>query len=386
MRTTKYDYNVGQIISDGRHNFVVCEQIRMPPYNRKGYKCHCNKCGQRFDIEENKSRYGAGCPYCAPAIKRIVVGLNDFATTHPHFVQFFVNQEEAKSTSFGSHKSFLMQCPNCGTVRHRSPNKLHREGLGCKACGDGVSYAEKFVFKVLQEAGIQFETQFSPKWAGDKRYDFYIPHLNIIIETHGYQHYKETKNGAWGLLEEIQANDNKKQKLAMENVLSTEEDYIVLDCSHSDAGWIESQILDSRLSQLFPSIKETDWEVCHLFATSSLMKQSCDRWNEEVHTTQQIADELNLSRTTIRRYLKQGTALGWCNYNPQQEAKRIIEFNAKKKSYPIKCMETGIGYDSISQCARNAKRDLGVSMNSTGIRKVLNGEREHYKGFHFTRV
>ena len=89
-------------------------------------------------------------------------------------------------------------------------------------CGDKVSYDEKFLSSILSQLKVDFATQLSKStfnWCDKYRYDFYIPSLNMIIETHGIQHYEENKN--WTMsLEEEQENDKIKKELAYQTKLN----------------------------------------------------------------------------------------------------------------------------------------------------------------------
>ncbi|MEM5599205.1 hypothetical protein AAHB53_28045 [Niallia circulans] len=57
-------------------------------------------------------------------------------------------------------------------------------------CSDGFSIPEKFMFNLLDYLQVDFDYQKVFDWSLGKRYDFYIPMLNCIIETHGAQHYQ----------------------------------------------------------------------------------------------------------------------------------------------------------------------------------------------------
>ena len=46
-------------------------------------------------------------------------------------------------------------------------------------------------------------------------------------------------------------------------------------------------------------------------------------------TTKEVGEVFNLNRYTIINYLKRGTKIGWCNYDPKEEAKRS-QFKKRK--------------------------------------------------------
>lgn len=54
--------------------------------------------------------------------------------------------------------------------------------------------------------------------------------------------------------------------------------------------------------------------------------------------------------------------------------------NTVKGSIPVMCVETGVVYSTMQQCAR----DLGL--HHSGISRQLSGEWGHYEGYHFCTV
>jgi uncharacterized OB-fold protein len=74
---------------------------------------------------------GHGCCYCAG--KRVLVGYNDLATTHPDLVADLVDPAEAQTVTAGSDIELSWRCPN-----HDEPYLLrasHRtNGIGCGYC------------------------------------------------------------------------------------------------------------------------------------------------------------------------------------------------------------------------------------------------------------
>ena len=211
-----------------------------------------------------------------------------------------------------------MQCPDCGYKKEKRFPDLLNNGFACPKCSDSTPYPEKFLFEFLEQLlNNKFYTQLSKKifnWCSSFRYDNYIPDSNCIIETHGIQHYEKI-SGNWKFknsLEEIQNNDFDKEWLARINNINN---YIIIDCRKSEMEWIKNSIMNSKLPQLL-NFKEDDidWLKCHEHACKSLVKITCDMW-KDMKSILQIADELKLHKCTIRKYLKQGVELGWCDYD-----------------------------------------------------------------------
>lgn len=65
-----------------------------------------------------------------------------------------------------------------------------------KSCGCLKSTGEALVVQVLQQLGIEFETQKSFVDCNNVlplKFDFYLPKMNIVIECQGQQHYEPIK-------------------------------------------------------------------------------------------------------------------------------------------------------------------------------------------------
>lgn len=246
---------------------------------------------------------------------------NTISITHPHLLHFLVNKEDAYKYSMGSDKKIPMKCPACSFEKNLRFPSLRKNGFCCNKCGDGIPYPEKFLFNVFEQLlNNNFQTQLSKttfKWCDKYKFDFYIPKINGIVETHGIQHYEEVKG--WGKLKDTQNNDIQKELLAKENGIKN---YIIIDCRYSNLEWIKNSILQSELSILLNFKEEDiDWLKCHEFACNSLVKTVCDMWNNGTKSYFIIAKILRIGENTSSRYLKRGFILGWCDYNPEKKIK-----------------------------------------------------------------
>jgi len=250
---------------------------------------------------------------------------NSIKETNKELIKYFINKEDACNYSHGSSKSVAMKCPDCGYEKNLKIDSLSLRGFCCPKCSDkGFSYPEKFLFGVFEQLlNKNFQTQLSKRifeWCKNYRYDFYIPEINCITETHGRQHY-EVRNGCnWDSLEKIQENDKQKEQLAKENDIKH---YIIIDCRESTLEWIKSSIMNSKLSTLL-NFKEDDidWLKCHEIGCRNLVKVVCDLWNNGMKNIKSIENELRIEKTTVVKYLKQGEKLDWCNYDPKEEMKK----------------------------------------------------------------
>lgn len=285
--------------------------------NRSELKLKCDK-GHEFTSTWDYISRGCKCNVCSG---REVTSETCIATTEPWMIKFFKDKEDAYTHSHGSHDIVKVKCPHCGRERKMAIYVLYRtKSIGC-VCGDGISYPEKFVISMLNQLDIKYIKEFSPNWIENKRYDFYLENYNCIIECHGGQHYNYGFNYCGGrTLQEEQENDKYKKDLALNNGIDY---YIVLDCRKSNLEWIKQSILNSELRNLF-DLSKIDWLKCEEYSLKNIVKEVCDYWreyneinNKELNTID-IGKIFNLERSTICRYLKRGTKLGWCNYDGKE--------------------------------------------------------------------
>lgn len=322
-----------------------------------------------------------GCPVCSN--RKVVLGINAIWDTDRWMVDLGISEEDAKKYSKCSNKKIIVTCPDCGKEKKIKINDIYkRRSISC-SCGDGKSYPEKFIMSVLGQLGLEFKAEYSPNWIKTKRYDFYIKDIKMIIETHGRQHYEEnsfkyTKNRT---LEE-QINDGYKRETALSNGIKH---YIELDCSESNLEYIQNSILNSELAKLF-DLSNINWLKCAEFANKNIVKEVCEYWNnkEKNETTIDLGKVFKLSRVSIINYLKRGVKLGWCDYNPKEEMKKIGEQNGKLIGKTIEIFKNNqsLGvFPSCHELERQSEELFGVKLFQSNIGDVCTGNRKHHKGF-----
>lgn len=192
----------------------------------------------------------------------------------------------------------------CGHIFITTPNRFVRKNVRCPLCSDGVSYPEKYVGHILKSLNVEFVTQYRPTWSQGRRYDFYLPDYNMIIEAHGIQHYptKTKRPIKWKPYEEEHENDLLKFDLSVVNGV---EHYVVLDCRKSELEWIKDEVEKSILTFKF-DLSTIDFRECHRYALNSLVleAESLHRKGESIDS---IATILRLSTETVKKYLKQAS-------------------------------------------------------------------------------
>ena len=299
------------------------------------YRIRCINCGSEKIISSSRL-YNPSCNVCENL--EIVYGINDITTTDPWMIPYFKNEDEAKKYGSGTRKSFIPICPRCGK-EHCKPIKIsllkQMGGFSCRYCSDSISYPEKIMISLLDQLGVKYYYQAQSKVLGfnckHKKYDFYIPSIHCIIETHGSQHYKDTWFGSKLVaVDQNKMNDDFKKKNALKNGINH---YIEIDCSKSEFKWIKESILQSELTTLL-NFKEDDidWEMCKASLSSSFVIDICNDYHKNYLTTNELSNKYHFCYQTIRKYLKIGSALGLCTHNKKiNTSKKPVELLKKGK-------------------------------------------------------
>lgn len=291
------------------------------------------KCGhgiQSVSVDNYKS--GCRCPICSN--NKIVKGVNDLATTHPQFIKHLHDVNDGYKYPSGSSKIIKIKCDVCNYVKSGSITNLIRFGFSCPKCSESTSYSERLMGNVLSSLKeVSYMTQLSAttfKWCDKYRYDFYIPSLNMIIETHGIQHYENSSRGR--SLEEEQNNDRLKRELALSNGIKH---YIELDCRYSILEWVKNSVLNSELSTLM-NLSEVNWVECDKLSLPNRIKEACEiKKNNTDITTTDISRIFGINRSTAKEWLIKGNCFGWCHYNPKEE-KSKSSYRIGKKNKKIR--------------------------------------------------
>jgi len=389
IRTNEFRYNISDIVDTNTGKVEILKRYKDEDkrkiYNYKCYKCHCIN-----DMSESWLINGNSCPVCGN--KKVVKGINDIATTHPYLVKYFKNINDSTKYTYSSMKEIEVCCPDCGFDSKTTSDRLYRQGFSCKRCGDGISFGEKAIFCILEQLDIIFTTQLSRKilnWCDKYKYDFYIPSLGII-EVHGKQHYQEAfekiktdKNVM--TLREVQANDKLKKELALDNGVK-EENYIVINCRESNLEYIKTNIMNSRLKDIF-DLSVIDWRKIQGYTNSSLVKKACEykSYNPNL-SANDICNIMKYSDTTIRKWLKQGNDLGWCVYDAKIETEKGRAKGRYNKRKQLICVNNGKIFNSVKECAYNSMEVFGIELIESGISAVCRGEQPSYKNLVFQYI
>lgn len=287
----------------------------------------CKICDHKWHISPHNVLRGNGCSVCGHR----VIGKNYensiWTSKYRELAEYYhLSEEQMKTMTPMTNKKIIVKCPNCGNAKSISICHLFKSGLGCSRCSDGISYSEKFMASILEQLNIDYESQYVPNWSGSKRYDFYLPNYNCIIETHGSQHYKGWNKDKCNL-EAQQQNDNLKISLAKANGINN---YIVINCSESTLNFLKNSIMNSDMMHIL-NFKEEDieWQKCNLDALSSKVKNASDLWNEnQTMAVSDIADILGVSYNTVVSWLKKASMSNMCDYTIEKSKNRGVLKNS----------------------------------------------------------
>ena len=204
----------------------------------------------------------------------------------------------------------------------------------------------------------------------------------------GKQHFEEGSFNFKGKrvsidLKKQQEIDKIKDKLAKENNV----EIIRINCSGCNDKIIEN-IESSLLGKLF-NFSNFDWKKCFLECSLSNMKKVWDAYNLGSLSTKDIARQLQLSSSTVIRYLRMGACLGICNYSGKKEQLKNLQKASESNRKRIVVYGNNIEKEfvSIQKAAEflSERFDLKINSSRDYISKRLNTSK-NYKGFYFKEV
>lgn len=402
-RSKSYKYDVGDIIATDNWAIKVLSQIRIKrermskgikrtSYER-GYSVECTKDGYIFEVLETSIPKNCGCPVCSN--HKVIKGLNDIATTHPEVAKYFENIEETYSTTYSSGKKKRMKCPRCGHVKIATPNYISRYGFSCPCCSDGITYPNKFMSKLLQEIGIEFDREVTFDWCkfpcyvdnsvlDHGIYDFVIPEKSLVIEMDGsLGHGKRVMNTVSRKkrkvsIEETVYRDKMKDILAKENGYNL----IRIDCEYdadieSRFRIVKTNVIESELSKIFDFSNINFERIDNYCLTNSYVEDVSELWNKG-YSSFQIVKETKLSDITVCKYLNIGSKLGLCDYQKDESKRRGVDKSSLRVPYLAVYNNKTQVFSSFSQLEKFYKENYGIKLYRESVVKCINKNRPLY--------
>ena len=398
MYTNEFKIEIGQTFKDDKRDLLIIDRKYKKDKTgiyRKWYKYKCHKCGfdggehykngeyqEEYWIEESHllGKRKTGCAVCCPTPRIIVPGINDIPTTDPWIVKYFQGgYDEAKLYTKSSGQKIYPICPDCRRIKDKliKINNIYTEkSIGC-SCTDGQSYPNKFCHSLLEQLNMNFITEYSPEWIKPKRYDFYfeLNEQKYIVEMDGNLGHGNIDNSMNGITKEDSRQiDDYKDKLAVEHNIIV----IRIDSKISELEYIKDKILNSELNNIF-NLSKVNWLKCEEFALSNLVKKACEykRDNPDMTTTQ-IGKIMNISRTTIKKYLKKGTKIwDWISYDAKEEMRKHGKKYGGQLRKKVICLNNNKIFGSISEaenyydingginlCCKDKRVTAGIELNT----------------------
>lgn len=386
---TPLDFNieVGTIFKDDKRDLIITDREYRIRYKKNGDKCNdkwykytCKVCDwtegwttESHLLNESNKR---GCSCCHG--NTVVKGINDVATTHPHLVKYFANIEDANSYTYSSNKKIWFKCLECGLKKEMKINTLYHRGFSCNKCGDGISLPNKTMYNILKQLQMNFILEYSPDWIGQKRYDFYIPSINLIIEMDGGWHTQDN-NMSGQTSEESKAIDDYKDEQAKLHGMTV----VRIDCDYGNdyarLNYVKQNLLNNNKLNKLINLSYINWDNIEELVMTNIMKIACEYKRENNNlTTTQIGKIMGFSGNAISRWLKQGNELRWCHYDTKEE-------NLKKGKKRIKIFKNEIClglFSSIKELSLKSKEMFNIELNKDSISRAVS-KNKLYKGFGF---
>lgn len=175
--------------------WVSCEDEKITPYNcvagsSKKVVWKCNVCGGQYEAYiSNRALKGTGCRYCAG--QDVLIGYNDFKTTHPEIASEWSTKNIVSPLhiTYGSNKKVYWIC-RMGHKDYLMSVKTRVSGQGCPICAQQsqTSFPEQALFFYIKKV---FPDALN-RYIFEKKYemDIFIPSKNIGIEYNGYFSHK----------------------------------------------------------------------------------------------------------------------------------------------------------------------------------------------------
>lgn len=171
--------------------------------NSKKYNItvRCKCCGQYYTKTWQAFLKNFDCYYCKNRTK-----MNTAA-----FQKLLLPEYTLLSDYLGNEKKVVVK-HKCGFIWKTTPHILSNY-IGCPKCNHKRSKGERKIENFLNAHKIIYSIEKSFEWQTNRkrRYDFYLPEYNMVIEYMGEQHYRDRKDYfGISLIEQQKIDEEKK--------------------------------------------------------------------------------------------------------------------------------------------------------------------------------
>lgn len=324
---TEYKYQIGEVVNE---TLRIVRQTTLPNgrYKRKAYEVQSLVYydAPTYISSESHLKRGDKCAYLRG--RRVYEGNSLYSIEYLR--PYIVDVEESKTVTPKSNIRTTFKCPQCNYKKTMKINTLFEQGISCPKCSKGTSYPELFMMAYLEVKGIEYEYQKVFDDLSNRRFDFYLPKENIVIETHGLQHYKEV----YGHMDyqKIKYSDTHKRNYCKNNNIL----YVEIDARRSMYSHISNSINESCL----PNISKRESKII----LNNIENKR--RYNFKYIITKYkegksliyIAQNLNTSPKTIKNILLS------LNYNIDSD---------RSKKRKVRCITTNEVFNSILEASKH---------------------------------
>ena len=353
-----FKYNVGEVVestsNDINHILFRKNKFRYPVGYRtksyeivrykvkaltekeieKSYVCRCLVTGEEF-IRLETNMKNEGSPFIQG--NNGVYEKNSLYTKRPDLRMFIKDLEFAKKVREKSDKYIVTVCPNCGNERKRKIIYLSTYGFSCNICSSNVSYPERIMSAVLNYNHVKYDYQKVFNGLPKKRFDFYLPDYNMVIETHGEQHYN-TANNSYFDYKTTHRSDLLKEKFCRNNKIQ----YVSVDCKKSSYEYITNNIIDNV---------PLDLKICKDVIIENINNQSFNNDFKDIINMYKKGESLCSIAKKYNRDVSYISNL----------VKRAGVFEDRTRNKKVQCITTGQVFDGV----REATREVGLSSNAS---------------------
>lgn len=381
MKRAEFLYEVNEVV----WGMKIKDQIRIKKYKdrevtTKGYEYECTICSYRGTITESriKRMKSLGCACCKGQV--IDEHINSIVAKEENhwMIEYFIGgYEEAKLYAPQSSKTIEMICPICKrTKSNKICNLYHRKSIGC-TCNSGISRLERVISEVLFLNDIQYIKEYKLEGYTNKRYDFFLPELNILIEAHGGQHYRVGRNSIWEDLKTVQENDMLKYDMAVNRGYNCNESYFIIECPTDRVEDIYQQLADLP----FISLTEEELKECLISSTKDHLKDIKEYLEAKPQATKnELCKYFGFSKEKLSALLRRGVREGIISYDTTQYERLNTP---GRKVYVYKDEKLVYEFDSVSHCLRYMTEHHNFPYKNSYMRKLCL-ENKNYKKFSFS--
>lgn len=348
---SEYLYDVGTIMN----GFKILKHIRITIgyTDQKGYLLLCLKYNKTFEMSEHYIKRSFRSPY----VTNRKVHEDNWLYKEKDILKFLDNPNDAKNYTRYSSSKIKTKCPNCNHEKMYRISKLTTRGFSCEKCSSHLSYPEKLMMAILEQNNIKFTLQKTFDNLPNKRFDFYIPDFNAVIETHGKQHYKDFSKTSWDNLIKIQKSDAIKKEFCLKNNVM----YIEIDCSYSEMDFIIKSVLNSEIKNIIKKIDKINLSerVRELSCYNNIKEIVVDYQNGMLLTD--LASKYDFkSAVNVTNLLKR---LGIFENRPAYNSKKVI------------CLNNNLVFPTIYKASlyanlNNPNKNNIISLSCKGKRKT----------------